>query len=249
MLKDEPDDLTHLAPVAGDVCVPLLEDGPFLNDMLMDDFLLRDNNFCPLLTDDPPDPFLTYRDSCDPSPQLLSPNLSKVCRCFQRSHGDAHWWCFFQNSECSLPSLNSPSESLGDEDQMSSFMSLQMDEDSDLAMKAPYIPMNNCEDLPLLMSPDLMWNTSDRNKTNSRNSSLAQLLCSSVNKQMKESDHGGGLLPTDQILNDMYTEKSKSSPTDSNSQITLHFRSHKLEFKHRQAYSSSTRTNRAFLKQ
>lgn len=79
MLKDEPDDLTHLAPVAGDVCVPLLEENhPFLSDVL-DDFLLRDNSFCPLLTDEPSDPFISYRDSCDPSPQLLSPNLSKVC--------------------------------------------------------------------------------------------------------------------------------------------------------------------------
>lgn len=85
MLKDEPDDLTHLAPVAGDVCVPLaLEDHPFLSDML-DDFLLRDNNFCPLLTDEPSDPFISYRDSCDPSPQLLSPNLSKVG--WAASHG------------------------------------------------------------------------------------------------------------------------------------------------------------------
>lgn len=77
VLKDEPDDLTHLAPVAGDVCVPL-EDHPFLSDML-DDFLLRDNGFGPLLTDEPSDPFISYRDSCDPSPQLLSPNMSKVC--------------------------------------------------------------------------------------------------------------------------------------------------------------------------
>lgn len=75
VLKDEPDDLTHLAPVAGDVCVPL-EDHPFLTDML-DDFFLKDN-FCPLLTDEPSDPFISYRDSCDPSPQLLSPNFSKV---------------------------------------------------------------------------------------------------------------------------------------------------------------------------
>lgn len=77
VLKDEPDDLTHLAPVAGDVCVPL-EDNPLLNDMF-DDILLRDN-FAPLLlADEPPtDPFISYRDFQDPSPQLLSPNLSKV---------------------------------------------------------------------------------------------------------------------------------------------------------------------------
>lgn len=45
MLKDEPEDLTHLAPVAGDVCVPL--DPPFLNDML-DEFILG-SNYCPEL--------------------------------------------------------------------------------------------------------------------------------------------------------------------------------------------------------
>ena len=76
MLKDEPDDLPHLAPVAGDVCVPL-DDHPFLTDKMLDDFLLRDS-FEPLLNDEPTDPFISYRDSYDNSPQLLSPNLSKV---------------------------------------------------------------------------------------------------------------------------------------------------------------------------
>lgn len=48
MLKDEPEDLTHLAPTAGDVCVPL-EDPPFLSDML-DEFILENDNYCPLLS-------------------------------------------------------------------------------------------------------------------------------------------------------------------------------------------------------
>lgn len=47
MLKDEPEDLTHLAPTAGDVCVPL-EDTPFLSDML-DEFIMS-NNYCQLLS-------------------------------------------------------------------------------------------------------------------------------------------------------------------------------------------------------
>ncbi|CAB3248811.1 unnamed protein product [Arctia plantaginis] len=47
MLKDEPEDLTHLAPTAGDACIPL-EDSTF--DMF-DDFILSDN-YCSLLTDD-----------------------------------------------------------------------------------------------------------------------------------------------------------------------------------------------------
>lgn len=49
MLKDEPEDLTHLAPTAGDVCVPL-EDTPFLSDML-DEFIFGNDNYgCPLLS-------------------------------------------------------------------------------------------------------------------------------------------------------------------------------------------------------
>lgn len=81
MLKDEPDDLTHLAPVPGDVCVPL-DDHPFLSDVL-DDILLKDNNFAPLLAEEPSDPFISYRDH-DPSPQLLSPNLSKVSQLYDK---------------------------------------------------------------------------------------------------------------------------------------------------------------------
>lgn len=48
VLKDEPEDLTHLAPTPGDVCVPL-EDTPFLSDML-DEFILGNDNYCPLLS-------------------------------------------------------------------------------------------------------------------------------------------------------------------------------------------------------
>ncbi|XP_039757469.1 uncharacterized protein LOC120631873 isoform X2 [Pararge aegeria] len=47
MLKEEPDDLTHLAPTAGDACISL-ENSPF--DMF-DDFMLNDN-YCSLLGDD-----------------------------------------------------------------------------------------------------------------------------------------------------------------------------------------------------
>lgn len=47
MLKDEPEDLTHLAPTAGDACIPL-ENSPF--DMF-EEFILSDN-YCSLLSDD-----------------------------------------------------------------------------------------------------------------------------------------------------------------------------------------------------
>ncbi|CAH1164562.1 unnamed protein product [Phaedon cochleariae] len=183
MLKDEPEDLTHLAPVAGDVCVPL-EEHPFLSDML-DDILLRDN-FGPLLAEEPSDPFIAYRDMRDESPQLLSPNLSK-------------------QSDCSLPSLNSPSDSLIDEDQMSTFMNLQMEDDPELVLKAPYIPMNITDDLPLLVSNDLMWSNGDDKKT--ENSSLAQLL-SNNKHNLKLNDHGGGLLERHGMHENIYCNKS-----------------------------------------
>lgn len=47
MLKDEPEDLTHLAPTAGDTCVPL-ENSSFY---MFDEFILNDN-YCSLLGDD-----------------------------------------------------------------------------------------------------------------------------------------------------------------------------------------------------
>lgn len=34
---------------------------------------------------------------------------------------------------------------------------MNMDEELDLSMRAPYIPMNEADDLPLLLSEDLMW--------------------------------------------------------------------------------------------
>lgn len=95
VLKDEPDDLTHLAPIAGDACIPLDESVPFFSDMF-DDFIIPDNYN--LLTDElnsldsqcsskstaasssSNDPFINYRDDSNDtnSPHLLSPGLSKV---------------------------------------------------------------------------------------------------------------------------------------------------------------------------
>lgn len=95
VLKDEPDDLTHLAPTAGDACIPLDETTPFFSDMF-DDFIIPDN-YNALLSDElnsldsscskttssssSNDPFINYRDDSNDichSPHLLSPGLSKV---------------------------------------------------------------------------------------------------------------------------------------------------------------------------
>lgn len=91
MLKDEPDDLTHLAPTSGGACIPLEESTPFFNDMFGDML----GNYCSLLTEEinsldsqssnskshSIDPFINYRDDSSDtteSPHILSPGLSKV---------------------------------------------------------------------------------------------------------------------------------------------------------------------------
>lgn len=87
-----------------------------------------------------------------------------------------------------------------------------MDDDPDLVMKAPFIPMNFSDDLPLLISNDLLWNNNEQilsqNRIPENNSTLAQMLSSSVNKHtLKSSDRGGGTIEDNNI--DMYNEKSK----------------------------------------
>lgn len=154
MLKDEPDDLTHLAPTAGDACIPLDETAPFFSDMF-DDFIIPDN-YNALLTDElnsldsscskttttsssSNDPFINYRDDSNDvchSPHLLSPGLSKS--------PDAN----------SLPSLCSPGSLPEDE---LAFMTLNMDDDLDMSMRAPYISMSESSELPMLIAEDLMW--------------------------------------------------------------------------------------------
>lgn len=237
MLKDEPEDLTHLAPTAGDVCVPLegpLE-GPYLGDMF-DDFMLSDNdNYCPLLGDDNSNSkFFLYRDN-DPTPGELSPTrhsrlllsptlsptlssaLSEVSSRCQVSHASVprttttltllgSSWPFlaiavanvvrFQSpGDCSLPSLCSPSRAVDLDDNMNSFMSLSVDTgmtslsdtDDDLSLRAPYIPMG--EDLPLIMSNDLMWGSSLPYKSSCSSSRSST---SGSSSSRSPDDSGGG---------------------------------------------------------
>ncbi|XP_065338951.1 hypoxia-inducible factor 1-alpha-like isoform X2 [Cloeon dipterum] len=144
LLKEEPEDLTHLAPMAGDVDIPL--DGPaFLEDDVFNEFMMA--NYCPLdlqSSEDeidsasgsncsPHDPFLTYRsdnsNQSSPDPKLNSP--------VQSSDRD------------SLPSLCSPD---------SKDSAKLIDEDDELTFRAPYIPMSPGDtELPFLISPDPIW--------------------------------------------------------------------------------------------
>jgi len=162
VLKEEPEDLTHLAPVAGDVDIPL-EGSPFLEDDVFNDFMM--SNYCPLdlmqAEDEvsasncsPRDPFLTYRSdssnsssdhklSCSPLPvsffyQPIKNKILKrmVCVLLQSPDRD------------SLPSLCSPSS---DSNKL-------LEEDDELVFRAPYIPMGSDDTpLPFLVSPDPIW--------------------------------------------------------------------------------------------
>lgn len=92
VLKEEPDDLTHLAPTAGDACIPLDDSPPLFGEMF--DGLILPDGYGTLLPDDINtldttnnnkniiDPFMNYREeSCDTigTPNLLSPgSLPKV---------------------------------------------------------------------------------------------------------------------------------------------------------------------------
>lgn len=91
VLKEEPDDLTHLAPTAGDACIPLDDSTPLFGEMF--DGLILPDGYGTLLPDDMNtldttnnknniDPFMNYREeSCDTigTPNLLSPgSLPKV---------------------------------------------------------------------------------------------------------------------------------------------------------------------------
>lgn len=84
VLKEDPDDLTHLAPTAGDVCVPL-DENPIdyvLPDML-DEIMLSDCNLLSSDTDrdlssSSPNSFFSYRDDLEPSSRPLSPILAQV---------------------------------------------------------------------------------------------------------------------------------------------------------------------------
>nr|XP_018916927.1 PREDICTED: protein similar isoform X1 [Bemisia tabaci] len=154
MLKDEPEDLTHLAPTAGDVCVPL--DTPRFLDSMLDDFILSDS-YCPLLSEattdsitkdmSPSDSFFSYRDALSSS-RSLSPSLTQ------------------SPEDGSIPSLGTDSPPLEDST-INSLLGLDLDS-NELSMRAPYIPNN---DLPLLLSADLMWGANSTSNTSNSSSS------------------------------------------------------------------------------
>ncbi|XP_070377845.1 hypoxia-inducible factor 1-alpha-like [Dermacentor albipictus] len=161
VLKDEVDDLTHLAPRAGDDSIPLeglpsdvLGDTFSLSDIYGDEpKLLPDYALLPPETEEDcplgrKDPFLSYREDSDP---LSSPGS---CGTPPSSDGEG------RSSSCSdVPSLESPVDRFAGLDlKPEGHTDLQ---DDDFDMRAPYISMTG-DDFPLLSPPDsVMWGPQD----------------------------------------------------------------------------------------
>lgn len=141
VLKDEPEDLTHLAPTAGDVCVPLDTCGlghlGFVMSDVLDDLILTDCSLAPF--DSLPASSLqdTYSSTRSSSPM-------QHCLSDDMSH---------QTNELCDPTMSSL---LG----MDLDCSSQNDLDLDLSLKNQFIPMYE-DDLYPLLSEDLLWG-SDR---------------------------------------------------------------------------------------
>ncbi|KAG7204062.1 hypothetical protein KM043_001916 [Ampulex compressa] len=186
MLKDEPEDLTHLAPTPGDVCVPL-EDTPFLSDML-DEFILGNDNYCPLLS--PGGALASELRGADLADPLKDPDLGDIAKgkSLGESLADSDPFMYGDSpsSPCGIdPNPVSPSlakyrqspersiDSLGSPTGGSAGEGLSEDEmlmlgigdsiaDDELALRAPYIPMSDQDEaLELLISDDMvMWGPS-----------------------------------------------------------------------------------------
>ncbi|KAJ6638076.1 Protein similar [Pseudolycoriella hygida] len=242
MLKEEQDDLANLAPTAGDECIPLDVSTPLFGEMF-DGFILPDG-YGTLLPDDigqfdsqnnktNVDPFMNYRDDSNDTigtPNVLSPRDSSK-----------------SPNSSSLPSLCSPN-SLSHDDEFA-FMTMNCEDDIDLTMRAPYIPMNENDDLPLL-TEDLMWSAfSDELNLHKdirealqneqfKDSSLAAALLSANNitqlnqngdeidiKKCKTTesngDGGNGMIPSDGILKQVYNKSSNQEQWSMNDLIQI----------------------------
>ncbi|XP_058979245.1 protein similar isoform X2 [Musca domestica] len=87
----------------------------------------------------------------------------------------------------SLPSLCSPN-SLSQEDDFS-YYTMNVDDMDDLTMRAPYIPMNEQDDLPLLTTDDFMWSSgnafnADDFSLQTKETDNLQALQSSINQNI-----------------------------------------------------------------
>lgn len=99
----------------------------------------------------------------------------------------------------SMPSLCSPDGSLPEDDL--AFMTLNMEDEMDL--RAPYISMSEQDDLPLLISDDLMWGAHPETVNN-----LAKELKNAVSKQLTQPP---SLVPHQQLQLQHHPQQQQQS--------------------------------------
>jgi len=151
VLKDEPEDLTHLAPTAGDVCVPLDTCGLghlglFMSDVL-DDLILTDCSLAPF-------------DSL-PAPPSLHDAYSSASRSSPPMNHLHHHHLHHGGDELSQHAVTDLCDPT-----MSSLLGMDLDNspndlDLDLSLKNQFIPLYE-DDLYPLLSDDLLWGSGDR---------------------------------------------------------------------------------------
>ncbi|XP_076380332.1 HIF-1 transcription factor component sima isoform X1 [Megalopta genalis] len=225
MLKDEPEDLTHLAPTPGDVCVPL-EDTPFLTDML-DEFILSNDNYCPLLSPgaglatelrstDFGDPLKDTDLSdtrnkglgeslADSDPFMYGDSPSSPCSIDPNSVSPS-LVKYRQSPERSIDSLGSPTGGSGaeglSEDEMLMLGLSDSIADDELALRAPYIPMSDQDEaLDLLISDDMvMWSPPQTTEK-----SCPKWMLDEKDQRMTDSSLAQ-LLKTDQVVSRKYND-------------------------------------------
>ncbi|KAG9434019.1 hypothetical protein HZU67_04570 [Apis mellifera carnica] len=228
MLKDEPEDLTHLAPTPGDVCVPL-EDTPFLSEML-DEFILSSDNYCPLLSPGGPlAPELRSTDFGDPlkdaeladtprgkdlgesladsDPFMYGDSPSSPCSIDPSAVSPQLANKYRRSPERSIDSLGSPTGGSGadglSEDEMLMLGLNDSMADDELELRAPYIPMSDQDEaLDLLISNDMvMWSPP---QTTDQKNGLKWML---AEKEQRTSDSSlAQLLKTDQVVSRKYND-------------------------------------------
>ncbi|KAK9497139.1 hypothetical protein O3M35_004513 [Rhynocoris fuscipes] len=136
-LKEEPEDLTHLAPTAGDACVPL-SIPPFLCADVMSDILSDD--YSPLINHDKKTPLFSSYSSDNPS-RSMSPVLTQ-----NNGSGGLNTLCSLVE-DCSSP--------LEDGNPMGTLLCLDLDEPDKTAFID--LPAATANTLPLLTPSDLLW--------------------------------------------------------------------------------------------
>ncbi|XP_050420456.1 protein similar-like isoform X2 [Adelges cooleyi] len=188
MLKDEPEDLTHLAPTAGDVCVPLdtcgLNHLGFVMSDVLEDLILTDCSLAPFDSMPPNSMHDVYSNRSSSPMQHIGDDLSQS------------------------PGLCDPT--------MSTLLGMDLDNsqsdlDLELSLKNQFIPMYE-DDLYPLLSGDLLWGPAERSpspkptpinwhipqsvkaqdKRDTNSPSLAKLLKSEGNTARPHFDSGGG---------------------------------------------------------